>query len=153
MTIAEGTAIDDLMKPDRVLIGGEQTEAGQAAIQVCMLGIRQSTSQSMRNLADTITNAGSSSARGHRQASRVVSMIIYRPSGSQACSFSVWDRRDRPTVLLLGVIPIELHTRHRSTPAVTAFWLCLCTLHLRPKAMRFESVLNSPCIGTVLCGN
>lgn len=31
---AEGTAIEDLMAPDRVLIGGEQTEAGKAAIQV-----------------------------------------------------------------------------------------------------------------------
>ena len=33
--LAEGTAIEDLTKPDRVLIGGEQTEAGKAAIQVC----------------------------------------------------------------------------------------------------------------------
>ena len=32
--LAEGTAIDDLTSPDRVLIGGEQTEAGKAAIQV-----------------------------------------------------------------------------------------------------------------------
>jgi UDP-glucose 6-dehydrogenase len=31
---AEGTAIDDLMAPDRVLIGGEQTDAGKAAIEV-----------------------------------------------------------------------------------------------------------------------
>lgn len=32
---AEGTAVEDLTNPDRVLIGGEQTEAGKAAIQVC----------------------------------------------------------------------------------------------------------------------
>ena len=31
--LAEGTAIADLQNPDRVLIGGEQTEAGQAAVQ------------------------------------------------------------------------------------------------------------------------
>lgn len=30
--LAEGTAIEDLMQPDRVLIGGEQTEDGQKAI-------------------------------------------------------------------------------------------------------------------------
>lgn len=30
--LAEGTAINDLLNPDRVLIGGEQTEAGHAAI-------------------------------------------------------------------------------------------------------------------------
>ncbi|PQB04229.1 UDP-glucose 6-dehydrogenase [Aureitalea marina] len=30
--LAEGTAIDDLLSPDRVLIGGEQSEEGQAAI-------------------------------------------------------------------------------------------------------------------------
>lgn len=30
--LAEGTAIDDLMSPDRVLIGGEETEEGRAAI-------------------------------------------------------------------------------------------------------------------------
>lgn len=30
--LAEGTAIDDLMKPDRVLIGGETTPAGDAAV-------------------------------------------------------------------------------------------------------------------------
>eukprot|EP00274_Cyanoptyche_gloeocystis_P007419 CAMPEP_0196655024 /NCGR_PEP_ID=MMETSP1086-20130531/4778_1 /TAXON_ID=77921 /ORGANISM="Cyanoptyche gloeocystis , Strain SAG4.97" /LENGTH=452 /DNA_ID=CAMNT_0041987115 /DNA_START=168 /DNA_END=1526 /DNA_ORIENTATION=- len=30
--LAEGTAIDDLMKPDRVLIGGNQTRAGKKAI-------------------------------------------------------------------------------------------------------------------------
>ncbi len=30
--LAEGTAIDDLMKPDRVLIGGDQNEKGQKAI-------------------------------------------------------------------------------------------------------------------------
>jgi len=32
--LAEGTAIADLMEPDRVLIGGESSEAGQRAIQV-----------------------------------------------------------------------------------------------------------------------
>lgn len=31
--LAEGTAIDDLHQPDRILIGGEQNEVGQAAIQ------------------------------------------------------------------------------------------------------------------------
>lgn len=31
--LAEGTAIRDLLHPDRVLIGGEDTDAGQAAIQ------------------------------------------------------------------------------------------------------------------------
>ncbi|MGF1484171.1 MAG: UDP-glucose 6-dehydrogenase [Opitutales bacterium] len=31
--LAEGTAIKDLLNPDRVLIGGDQTEEGQAAIQ------------------------------------------------------------------------------------------------------------------------
>ena len=31
--LAEGTAINDLLVPSRVLIGGEQTEAGKAAIQ------------------------------------------------------------------------------------------------------------------------
>ena len=30
--LAEGTAINDLLKPDRVLIGGEESEAGQKAI-------------------------------------------------------------------------------------------------------------------------
>ena len=32
--LAEGTAIEDLTKPDRVLIGGEQTQAGKAAVEV-----------------------------------------------------------------------------------------------------------------------
>jgi UDPglucose 6-dehydrogenase len=31
--LAEGTAIDDLQKPGRVLIGGMQNDAGKAAIQ------------------------------------------------------------------------------------------------------------------------
>jgi UDPglucose 6-dehydrogenase len=31
--LAEGTAIDDLMEPDRVLIGGDEHEAGQAAME------------------------------------------------------------------------------------------------------------------------
>lgn len=31
--LAEGTAIIDLLNPDRVLIGGEQTENGQRAIK------------------------------------------------------------------------------------------------------------------------
>ncbi len=31
--LAEGTAVEDLLNPDRVLIGGDQTEAGQSAIQ------------------------------------------------------------------------------------------------------------------------
>lgn len=31
--LAEGTAVDDLLSPDRVLIGGDTTEAGQKAIQ------------------------------------------------------------------------------------------------------------------------
>ena len=31
--LAEGTAIDDLMNPDRVLIGGMQNEEGKIAIQ------------------------------------------------------------------------------------------------------------------------
>ncbi|HEU5079381.1 MAG TPA: UDP-glucose 6-dehydrogenase [Opitutaceae bacterium] len=31
--LAEGTAIQDLISPDRVLIGGERTEEGQAAVQ------------------------------------------------------------------------------------------------------------------------
>ena len=31
--LAEGTAINDLLNPDRVLIGGEQTEAGNKAIE------------------------------------------------------------------------------------------------------------------------
>lgn len=31
--LAEGTAIDDLLEPDRILIGGETTEGGQAALQ------------------------------------------------------------------------------------------------------------------------
>lgn len=32
--LAEGTAIADLLKPDRVLIGGERTPAGEAAVKV-----------------------------------------------------------------------------------------------------------------------
>eukprot|EP00210_Caulerpa_lentillifera_P008700 g8299.t1 len=32
--LAEGTAIEDLFKPDRVLIGGAETDSGQRAIQV-----------------------------------------------------------------------------------------------------------------------
>ncbi|RXQ93873.1 UDP-glucose 6-dehydrogenase [Ancylomarina salipaludis] len=31
--LAEGTAVQDLMNPDRFLIGGEQTESGEAAVQ------------------------------------------------------------------------------------------------------------------------
>jgi UDPglucose 6-dehydrogenase len=31
--LAEGTAVDDLLQPDRVLIGGDETEEGQKAIQ------------------------------------------------------------------------------------------------------------------------
>ena len=31
--LAEGTAVADLTNPDRILIGGEQTEAGQAAVE------------------------------------------------------------------------------------------------------------------------
>lgn len=31
--LAEGTAIDDLLKADRVLIGGEETPSGQKAIE------------------------------------------------------------------------------------------------------------------------
>ena len=31
--MAEGTAIDDLMNPDRVLIGGEESAEGQEAVQ------------------------------------------------------------------------------------------------------------------------
>ena len=31
--LAEGTAIKDLQNPDRVLIGGEESEKGQAAIR------------------------------------------------------------------------------------------------------------------------
>lgn len=31
--LAEGTAVDDLLNPDRVLIGGDQTEKGKAAIK------------------------------------------------------------------------------------------------------------------------
>ncbi|WP_289661640.1 UDP-glucose 6-dehydrogenase [Flavobacterium panacagri] len=36
--LAEGTAIDDLLNADRVLIGGKQTESGQKAIQ-CLVDI------------------------------------------------------------------------------------------------------------------
>jgi UDP-glucose 6-dehydrogenase len=32
--LAEGTAMEDLKSPDRVLIGGEQSEAGKAAMEV-----------------------------------------------------------------------------------------------------------------------
>jgi UDPglucose 6-dehydrogenase len=35
--LAEGTAIDDLQKPGRVLIGGLQNEHGKAAIQQVQL--------------------------------------------------------------------------------------------------------------------
>ena len=31
--LAEGTAIDDMLNPDRVLIGGDQTESGQNAVK------------------------------------------------------------------------------------------------------------------------
>ena len=31
--LAEGTAINDLLHPDRVLIGGEESEAGRVAVE------------------------------------------------------------------------------------------------------------------------
>ena len=36
--LAEGTAIDDLFKPDRVLVGGAETPSGQAAVQ-CLANV------------------------------------------------------------------------------------------------------------------
>ena len=36
--LAEGTAIDDLFKPDRVLVGGAETPAGHAAVQ-CLANV------------------------------------------------------------------------------------------------------------------
>ena len=36
--LAEGTAIDDLFKPDRVLIGGDNTESGKSAVS-CLVEI------------------------------------------------------------------------------------------------------------------
>lgn len=32
--LAEGTAVDDLMNPSRVLIGGQETEDGRRAVEV-----------------------------------------------------------------------------------------------------------------------
>ena len=36
--LAEGTAMDDLFKPDRVLVGGAETPAGHAAVQ-CLANV------------------------------------------------------------------------------------------------------------------
>ena len=38
--LAEGTAIDDLINPDRVLIGGEESENGEKAIKVISIYIQ-----------------------------------------------------------------------------------------------------------------
>ena len=39
--LAEGTAIADLLAPDRVLIGGERTPGGEAAMKTLETGVPQ----------------------------------------------------------------------------------------------------------------